>query len=284
MKMELVKARPAPQKGMPTNGLFVLAGPPKTAKTAFMASYPGAYILEVEEGGGDRLDGRFHDVREVIDPSTGNVLKTKLEVFREALLAAIEAPFEEVPVIGIDTLDVVADLLDQEIANQHQLSSIRETQKGTNTFDLWKEYIARIQGLVAMSKECGKLVIMAAHYKPPKTDKDGKVIGAASIDLPGKAASIVLGQADIIGFTSRRIGAGNKSEFFIDFQGGPLATIGSRVRELNDIRIGPLPEKNPYAAFEDVFKKAESKSPAPAPAAAPAIKDPAPTKKGPAKR
>lgn len=243
MTTTLVEYRPPLAVGLPTKGVFVLAGPPKTAKTTFAASFPDAYVLECEPGGGDRIAGRIHDI-------------SNLAEFREAFKAAIEAP--DVKTIVVDTLDFVADWIDREIAQEAQLDSIRDTKKGVNGFELWKEFMARIQGLIGYAKESGKLVIFIAHYKPPKTNQDGAVVNAASIELTGqKAANYVLGQADIIGFASRRVGAGSRSEFYIDFQGGPLATIGSRVRELNDKRIGPIPEDNPYAAFSAVFDAPE---------------------------
>src|SRR5438034_203046 len=49
-EMELVESRAKLKEGMPTEGLFVLVGLPKSAKTTLAASFPGSYVLELEKG------------------------------------------------------------------------------------------------------------------------------------------------------------------------------------------------------------------------------------------
>ena len=57
----LVGFREATVKGL-SNDLFILVGNPKTGKTSLAAAFPGAYVLELEPKGGDRVDGRIHEI------------------------------------------------------------------------------------------------------------------------------------------------------------------------------------------------------------------------------
>ena len=55
--LKLVPMRPKLKSGLPTEGLAILVGQPKSGKTTFAASFPDSYVLELEPGGGDRVAG-----------------------------------------------------------------------------------------------------------------------------------------------------------------------------------------------------------------------------------
>ena len=232
----LVAPRDKKFTGMPTSGLFVLVGLPKSAKTTLIASAPNSYVLECEAGGADRVDGRIEDVAD-------------LQNFREAFKAAVETP--EVKIIGVDTIDVVSEWWATEIAKSHGLEAITERRAGVDGFELWGEYGKRVEGFIAATKGCGKLVVVAAHCKDPKLDEKNNVIIPAGINVYGKAASLLASQADLIGYTyKKQVGAA--TEYFLTFRGGPLGIWGSRVEELNDKTIR-LDRKNPWGSLTAVF-------------------------------
>lgn len=237
--MQLVAPRGKLLEGMPTSGLFIIVGQPKSGKSTFVADAPGSYVLELERGGGDRVAGRIHDIMD-------------LAQFRQVLPVVMKDP--SINVVAIDTLDVLSDWLADEIARARGLETITERKAGVDGFELWGEYRARIEGLIGYFKASGKLVILVAHCREPKVDGNGNTVTPAGINMPGKAGGFIAAQADMIGYAYKKpLGAG--TGYYLTFQGGPLGTWGSRVDELND-RTLTLPRENPYSALAAVFAPA----------------------------
>lgn len=218
--------------GIPTDGTLVFAGLPKGGKTSLACSIPGCVVLELERGGADRLDGWIQDV-------------ANLDQFRGAMKAAVDDA--SVKAIAIDSLDVLSDWLEVEVAGQYGLESISERKDGVNGFEVWKELRARFEGLMGYLRDSGKLAILIAHSKEPKIDSDGKVIVPAGIAIPGKIGGYIAAQADAIGHCYKKQ-IGSTTQYFVSFQGGPLGTWGSRIAELEDKTI-TLPRAGQWAAL-----------------------------------
>lgn len=252
--------------GMPTDGIIVLVGPPKVGKTALAASFPDSYVLELETGGADRIDGRIQDIK-------ADTERTCLQNFRRYLLAAVKDP--AIKTIVIDTLDALSDYFEEELAALHGLDSIMERKQGVDGRAIWGDYSTKIRGLVGMLEGCGKLVVVNCHTKDPKIDSEGKVVIAAGINIYGKSGPYVLGRATLVGSMFKKdTAAGNG--YFVTFKGGPAGNWGGRVDELNDKTL-QLPKENPYSAIAAVFAP-----PAPEPKPEPAKAAPAATKRQPA--
>ncbi len=234
--VKLVASRPMPKTGMPTDGLMILVGQPKSGKTTFAASFPDSYVLELDEGGGDRVDGRIHSL-------------DSLNSFRETVKAVAQEP--SIKTIVIDTIDVLSDWFEDEIAKARGLSTISERKPGVDGFELWADYRKRIEGLSNFLIGTKKLIILVAHCKEPKVDGNGTLVSPAGINIPGKSGGYLAAKAEMIGYTFKKP-MGSGTVYFVTFQGGPLGLWGSRVKELNDKTI-QLNEKNPYKGFEDVF-------------------------------
>lgn len=218
--------------GMPTDGLWILAGLPKAGKTTLSASIPGAILLELERGGADRVEGWIQEIPD-------------LTVFRQAVVAAAEDP--SVKAIIIDSLDVVSDWLEAEVAEKYELESISERREGVNGFQVWKELRGKFEKLIGYLKASGKLAVLIAHSKEPKIDSDSKIITPAGIQVPGKLGSYIAAEADAIGHCyKKQVGSG--TQYFVSFQGGPLGTWGSRIPELEDKTI-TLPRSNQWEAI-----------------------------------
>lgn len=235
--LKLVPMRPKLKSGLPTEGLAILVGQPKSGKTTLAASFPDSYVLELEPGGGDRVAGRIHEINDLAE-------------FREVLKTAVKEP--SVKTIVVDSLDALSDWMENEVAKARGLETITERKQGVDGFELWGEYRRRVEALIGFLKGCKKLVILIAHCKEPKLDANGTPVTPAGINMPGKAGGFVAAQADMIGFCFKKP-MGTGTAYFVTFQGGPLGTWGSRVDELNDKTL-QLPRENPYSAFEAVFK------------------------------
>jgi len=233
----LVQNRKAPKSGLPDSGLAVFVGYPKSGKTTLAASFPDSYLFELEPGGADRVDGRIHDIGSMAE-------------FRKVLPLAIADP--KIRTIIVDTVDVVSDWLETEIAAEKGMESITDRKEGVNGYELWGTFKKRIENLASYFKRCGKLVILLAHTKEPKTDDNGKVIAPGGINVPGKGGAFIAAQADMIGFCQKKeVGSG--LIYTISFRGGPLGQWGSRIDEVNGKTI-TLSKANPYRDFADAFK------------------------------
>lgn len=259
-KFKLAPPRGKLKTGMPTDGLWILAGLPKAGKTSLSASIPNSILLELERGGADRIDGW---VQEIPDIAT----------FRQAVVAAVEEP--GIKALVIDSLDVISDWLEAEVAEKYELESISERKEGVNGFAVWKELRGKFEKLIGYLKTSGKLAVLVAHSKEPRIDADGKVVVPAGIQVPGKLGSYIAAEADAIGHCYKKQ-VGNTTQYFVSFQGGPLGTYGSRIPELEDKTI-TLPKTNQWAAIQTA---AEAKALPAEPAKSPEKKPAAKTKGG----
>ena len=226
--------------GMPTDGIIILIGLPKSGKSLTVASIPNSILLELERGGADRIDGRIQEI-------------ANLGQFRQALKAAVAA--KDIKVIGIDSLDVISDWLEDEVAAGAGLSKITEKKAGVDGWGLWAEVKSKWELLTAYMRVSGKLFVLIAHTKEPRLDGSGTVVIPAGLNVSGKGASFLAAQADAIGNVfKKQVGAVTK--YFISFQGGPLGIFGSRVSELEDKTI-ELPKTNQWKAIEEAAKSSK---------------------------
>lgn len=72
-----------------------------------------------------------------------------------------------------------------------------------------------IKEMIDMFRPYCETLILVAHVKDKQIKRDGKEMSEMSVDLAGKAADIICGEADAIGFIYRE---GNKT--YISFEGG----------------------------------------------------------------
>lgn len=249
MTMTLVAPRQeAPVKGMPTSGLLLLVGHPKSGKTTLAASFPNSYVLELEKNGADRVPfkgARIHDIND-------------LAAFQE-IIPLIMAE-DEIKTIVIDSIDELASWLQADIAKDAGVEFIGKPRPGVDSRQLWGEFAQRINGLTGYLKESGKLVILIAHCKAPEKDDQGRVITPAGINVSGKGGAYIAAQAEMIGFVGVRT-VGGKGQHYLSFKApSDLAIWRSRVDELQDREI-ILDKANPYKSIEAVFDE-----PAPRPA------------------
>jgi hypothetical protein len=187
----------------------------------------------LERGGGDRVDGRIHDIAD-------------LEEFRKVLPMA--AKDKDTQILVIDTIDQLSAWMEDEIAAKYGLESITERKQGVDSWSVWSDYRQRVENLTTYLRSTNKLVVLLAHCREPKTDATGNVITPRGINMPGKSGSFLAAQADAIGYTFKKEINGT-TKHYITFRGGPLGDFGSRIDELNDKQI-ELPKENAWAAIE----------------------------------
>jgi hypothetical protein len=240
----LVQPRAKKYTGMLKTGLVVICGLEKSAKSSIAISAPNSYMLELDAGDADHLEGRIHDIRPELD-ADGNITKSALNVFRTVYAAALKDP--SIDVIGIDTFGTFIDWQAQEIAEQAGLKSIMERKKEVNGYALWDELNTRTEKFVESVKNSGKMVIVNAHCKAPELDEEKKVVIPMGVDTYKGPGAILGRRADLIGYAYKKP-VGGVTEYRLTFGGGPLGSWGSRVDALNDKEIR-LPKENPWGAI-----------------------------------
>ncbi len=249
---QLPAMRTAPKvTGMPTEGLMLVVGHPKSGKTWFAADSPDSLVIELEKNGADRVPwGRIKEVNCISQDIKGN--KKCLEDFEDAMNMAMES--DEIKTVVIDSVDQLARLhiVDLELD--------QKPRQGFDSRQAWGEFSTRIHTLTDAMKSCGKLVILIAHCKPPEKDDQGRVITPAGINVSGKGASYICAQAEMIGFVGVRVVA-NKAQHYITFKSASdLAIWRSRVDELHEKEI-VLSKEGPWASFAASFGPTEQKVP-----------------------
>lgn len=234
-KFSLAPPRKAPRKGMPQSGLFLFTGLPKSGKNTLALSRPALTLLETEKQGSDHLDGWVQEI-------------PHLDAFRTAFKAALEHP--DCRAIGVSTFDKLLVWWQDEICATYNVASMSANVEGVN---LWSELRRKVEAFIDVSKTCGKLLVVLAHYKEPKLDREGKLVITHNIDAPGKLGSLICSEADLIGACSKaKVGA--KMQFKVSFVGGgEVGAYGGRVKELEGKEI-LLPEEGQWAAIEAVCR------------------------------
>lgn len=210
--------------------LLILLGRPKAGKSSLMASLEDNLILDLEDGYRSlpvmkiqvRTPKDFNDVRILLDNKMKETGKkpyrfitidnaTRLEEYSLPLAAkyyrstamgqgwGMLKDNKGMPVLkdGKPVVDPKAD--------------VRTLPQGGGYTYLRKA----VRDLVTMYIPYCETLILITHVKDKQIRKDGKEMSEMSVDLAGKTADIICGEADAIGLVYRE---GNKT--YISFEGG----------------------------------------------------------------
>lgn len=247
MTMKLAEMRTKPKvSGMPTCGIMLVVGHPKSGKTWFASSAPESILVELERNGADRIPhGRVQEVNNDGPDPLG-----ELEQVMEAVMAD---PL--IRTVTIDSIDQWATMLQNDIAKRAGLEHMQQTKQGTDNRSLWGEFGHRVHAITDALKASGKLVLLIAHCKPPEKDDQGRVITPAGINVSGKGGAYIAAQAEMIGFVGVRVVAG-RAQHYITFKSpSDLAIWRSRVDELHEKEI-ILAKNDPWGSFAAAFAEA----------------------------
>jgi hypothetical protein len=247
--MELAKPRTeAKVTGMPTSGLMLVVGHPKSGKTWFASSAPDSLTIELEENGADRVAwGRIQEIHCAEEGA--------LDQFGQVMEAVMAEP--GIKTVVIDSVDQWAKLIQDDIAKKAGVPYIGAPKPGVDSRSLWGEFAQRVHTITDALKSCGKLVILIAHCKPPEKDEAGRVTTPAGINVSGKGGAYIAAQAEMIGFVGVRVVA-NKAQHYITFKSASdLAIWRSRVDELHEKEI-VLDKTNPWGSFAAAFGQSKA--------------------------
>ncbi len=223
--------------------LIVLFGAPKSGKSTVVAALENNLIIDLENG------YRALEVMSVNAKSVEDLFEIRKAVFDKA------HEMKKYPYRFI-TIDNATRL--EEMCLPYAASLYRKTSMGAN-FGYLKDqnnniirdkngnrmidpkadvrtlpqgsgylYIRQaVKSCIDMFKPLCETLILVAHVKDRQIQKNGKEMSEMSVDLSGKLADIVCGEADAIGYIYRE---GNKT--FMSFEGGD-----STIREARPLHL-----------------------------------------------
>ncbi len=252
--MELAKVRTgAKVSGMPTSGIMLVVGHPKSGKTWFASSAPDSILIELEEKGADRVAwGRIQE----IDAAEDNALDQFTEVMDLVM------GDDDIKIVAIDSIDQWAQMVQADICKTAGIEHMQKPKQGVDTRALWGEFGHRVHTITDALKRSGKLVILIAHCKPPEKDNEGRVITPAGINVSGKGAAYIAAQAEMIGHVGVRVVAGRAQHYITFKSASDMAIWRSRVDELHEKEI-TLDKTNPWKSFAAAFGPVAPAKPAP---------------------
>ena len=118
-----------PTVGIPQYIKMIIEGPSKVGKTTFMASWPGAVLIEAEPGGAAHVGCPVLDISAGKDPLRGlRMAITELQT---------DTKYKTV---CLDTIDAVADLISKEICRKLGIETIADAPKSQRHGVQWEKY------------------------------------------------------------------------------------------------------------------------------------------------
>jgi len=236
-----------PTVGIPQYIKMIIEGPSKVGKTTFMASWPGAVLIEAEPGGAAHVGCPVLDISAGKDPLRGlRMAITELQT---------DTKYKTV---CLDTIDAVADLISKEICRKLGIETIADAPKSQRHGVQWEKYANEVTGIVGALLALPKNVIVSGHTKPATYEGEGEkrvMRNPEGLDIYGKAARILYARVDNIAHMSV-INVGGVTQTMLSFKSGMDCTRGSRHPMLRDKEF-VVPKVNGYAAFEQLFKEAK---------------------------
>lgn len=192
---------------------LLLYGSPKAGKTSTLAKLDNCLIIDTENG------------TDYVDALKVNI--NNLDAYR-IMSKAFAATDTKYDYIALDTIDNLANWVEQHVCKQNGVATIGDMEYGKG-FALVREAV--IKAIMKLQEFANKGIIVVGHTKTSTiVDEDhNKVINMNELNLTGKLKNELMANADAIGFVFREDG-----ELKISFKSGDVATTGSRCPHLAD--------------------------------------------------
>ena len=212
--------------------LMVIFGKPKSGKSSFVAAIDDNLIIDLEDG------YRALSVMKV----QARTAKDMQEI-RNAIIAKgkelHKAPYKYITIDNATRLEEMSVSLAAELYRATPMGSnwgyvvdqkgmvVKDPKTGKLMIDPkadvrqlangagWLYMRKAIRQLIDMFKPLCETLILVTHVKDKAVNKNGEEVNEMSINLMGKAADIICGEADAVGIVYRD---GNKT--YLSFEGG----------------------------------------------------------------
>lgn len=206
---------------------LIIFGKPKAGKTTLASKLDNNLIIDLE-GGSEFLEALAVQARSVKD------LGEIANAIREEIKSTGKKPYKYI------TLDNASRL--EEICLSYAATLYRQTPMGKNyqgndvrTLPNGSGYMylqQAVRKVIDMFRDLCDNFILIGHLKDKMINKEGEELFEMSLDLVGKLANIICGEADAVGYVYRK-----KNETHISFEGGDNSVREARAPHLRGKNI-----------------------------------------------
>ena len=206
---------------------LIIFGKPKAGKTTLASKLDNNLIIDLE-GGSEFLEALAVQARSVKD------LGEIANAIREEIKSTGKKPYKYI------TLDNASRL--EEICLSYAATLYRQTPMGKNyqgndvrTLPNGSGYMylqQAVRKVIDMFRDLCDNFILIGHLKDKMINKEGEELSEMSLDLVGKLANIICGEADAVGYVYRK-----KNETHISFEGGDNSVREARAPHLRGQKI-----------------------------------------------
>ena len=222
---------------------LIIFGKPKAGKTTLASKLDNNLIIDLE-GGSEFLEALAVQARSVKD--LGDIANA----IREEIKSTGKKPYKYI------TLDNASRL--EEICLSYAATLYRQTPMGKNysgndvrTLPNGSGYMylqQAVRKVIDMFRDLCDNFILIGHLKDKMINKEGEELSEMSLDLVGKLANIICGEADAVGYVYRK-----KNETRISFEGGDNSVREARAPHLRgkNIVIAESDENNNIKVYWD---------------------------------
>ena len=222
---------------------LIIFGKPKAGKTTLASKLDNNLIIDLE-GGSEFLEALAVQARSVKD--LGDIANA----IREEIKSTGKKPYKYI------TLDNASRL--EEICLSYAATLYRQTSMGKNysgndvrTLPNGSGYMylqQAVRKVIDMFRDLCDNFILIGHLKDKMINKEGEELSEMSLDLVGKLANIICGEADAVGYVYRK-----KNETHISFEGGDNSVREARAPHLRgkNIVIAESDENNNIKVYWD---------------------------------
>ena len=222
---------------------LIIFGKPKAGKTTQASRLDNNLIVDLE-GGSEFLEALAVQARSVID--LGDIATA----IREEIKQTGKKPYKYI------TLDNASRL--EEICLSYAAQLYRATPMGKNysgndvrTLPNGSGYMylqQAVRKVIDMFRDLCDNFILIGHTRDKLINKEGEELSEMSLDLVGKLANIICGEADAVGYVYRK-----RNETHISFEGGDNSVREARAPHLRgkNIVIAESDENNDIKVYWD---------------------------------
>ena len=222
---------------------LIIFGKPKAGKTTLASKLDNNLIVDLE-GGSEFLEALAVQARSVKD--LGDIANA----IREEIKSTGKKPYKYI------TLDNASRL--EEICLSYAATLYRQTPMGKNYSGNDVRTLSNGSGYMYLQQAVRKVIdmfrdlcdnfILIGHLKDKMINKEGEELSEMSLDLVGKLANIICGEADAVGYVYRK-----KNKTHISFEGGDNSVREARAPHLRgkNIVIAESDENNNIKVYWD---------------------------------
>lgn len=206
---------------------LILFGKPKAGKTTLASKLENNLIVDLE-GGSEFLDALAVQARSVKD--LGDIANA----IKEEINTSGNKPYKY---ITIDNASRLEEMALPYAVQLYKATPMGKSYQGTDVRTLPNGggylYLQQaVRKIIDMFRDLCDNFILIGHLKDKMINKDGEELSEMSLDLVGKLANIICGEADAVGYVYRK-----KNETHISFEGGDNSVREARAPHLRGKNI-----------------------------------------------